>query len=806
MDTRNSEQIPSIPSIASYNALWMVPYARNLYFSGRAGELQEIAATLKAGTNGTNGLAIVGAGGMGKTQLALEYAYHAREEYRYVFWVLAESRDTLNFAYNDIAELLDLPGKEQQAQHLVIEAVKSWLARNTGWLLILDQVNDLALVKNFLPEAFPGHLLLTTRTSTTGKLAQRIKLKKLDTAESICLLLRRAGILTAEAPLAEALPEYVDVTRAIVEELNGLPLALDLAGAYLVETSCSLSNYLDLLRRVKSKQTRKRGEQLEDQPGSVAKTVHLAYEKITKANSLAAALLNFCAFLAPEEIPETLIAASAPVLPRPLQKPITNPAKLNATLGLLQRYALVTRDPAISSLVLQREVQTAVREMLPGSEERAWAERAVRGIGLIFSSLLVDDWETCQRLLPHTQACLTLLDHWQMEVVEGAWMLHQAAWYLHTRGEYAAAQSYEERALAIYRAVCGDEHPSTAMILNNLAITYEDRGNLKDAAALHQQALAIRRSTLGENHLETAASMSNLAFNYHTQNRLEDAASLYRQALAIRCELLGDRHPDTAATIDNLALVYRDLGRFDDALSLCQQALSTRRKVLGDRHPDTIATIGNIAAIYHEMGKFDEAIHWLRQALVLQRKTQSYESLEAAATLNQLAAVYQEQGQLDEATFWLQQALAMQRTKLAHEQPDLANSLEELALAYERQEQPDKAEALYHQALAIYLATCGEDHPDTAHCLYNLALLYQDQKRTGEARSLFARAQAIWQVQHGPKHPDTRKAREKYEQLLENGKDTPARHENRRQDEQNQDGAAHPRGIARVIRRVGGKR
>src|SRR5579885_3560406 len=108
MDTNNSDQAPVAPPTGGRNTLWMVPYARNPYFTGREGELLEIAATLSAGTQGarSGGLAISGAGGIGKTQLALEYAYRSREEYSHVFWVLAESRETFNAAYSDMAELL----------------------------------------------------------------------------------------------------------------------------------------------------------------------------------------------------------------------------------------------------------------------------------------------------------------------------------------------------------------------------------------------------------------------------------------------------------------------------------------------------------------------------------------------------------------------------------------------------------------------------------------------------------------------------------------------------------------------------
>jgi len=244
-DRKSDEQSSSQPPQDQYNQLWMVPLARNPYFIGRKAELQEVSAGLHA--PGAGGLALSAAGGAGKTQLALEYAFRHREEYRAVFWALASSRATLSGAYNDIAMLLDLPEKEQQEQTQVVRAVVNWLANQRDWLLLLDDAGDLALLKDFLPETFSGHLLLTTRNGTSGKLARRVRPKKLNPNEGCQLLLRRCCLLSG-ANEAVAPADY-KLAGEVVAELDGLPLALDLAGAYIAATSCGLAGYLALLRR-----------------------------------------------------------------------------------------------------------------------------------------------------------------------------------------------------------------------------------------------------------------------------------------------------------------------------------------------------------------------------------------------------------------------------------------------------------------------------------------------------------------------------------------------------------------------------
>lgn len=797
---KNSQPSPSTLSRDQDNQLWMVPSVRNPLFTGRETELQEMREALEAGQNGTNGVALSGAGGSGKSQLALEYAFRHREEYRYVFWVLATSREALSAAYSDIAELLALPEKGEHEQFQITKAVTDWLANNPGWLLILDDANDLSLLKSALPATFPGHLLLTTRNGTTGKLARRIKLKKLNTEDSSRLLLSRSGLLSETTSLAETGAKNYEGAGEIAAELVGLPLALDLAGAYIAATACGLPGYLELLRR---KPRQKNYEATEQRADPLERTVALAYEKVAKASPVAADLLHLCAFLAPDEILETLLVAGASVLNKPLQRLINSTSRRNAALALLQKYALITRDTELQALALSREVQRIVRERLPEDEQRAWAEQAVRLVGTIFPALEVSDWEACQRLLPHALLCIAWIERWQIKLVEGAWLLHHAGWYLHTRAEYAQAQECEEKALAIYRALFGDEHPSTAMILNNLAVTYEDRGRLKDAAALHQQALAIRRSTLGENHPDTAASLRNLALIHHSQGKLDDAATLYRQALAIQRQLSGDEHPEVATTLTQLAALYHQQNKFDDAIALHQQALAIRRKVLGKGHPETLAILSNLAAVYQSQNRFDEAEFWLRQALTLQRKMLGHTHLDVATTLHALAIVYQSQEKLDDAAFWLQQALAIQREILGNEQAELARSLETLAILYEEQEQSEKAEALYQQALAIYHRAEDENRPDIARCSYNLALLYQEQKYNKEARPLLEQALAIWQERYGPDHSDTKKAREKYEQLQTKTSVTRAKREEKlKQGEAEKQ--AGKRGIKGIVRKLKG--
>ncbi len=231
--------------------VWNVPYRRNPYFTGREDILKRLSDALRTGNTAalTQPQAISGLGGIGKTQSAVEYAYRYANDYQAVLWVTAATRDTFISSYLDVARLLNLPEKDEQDQTITLQAVKRWLEQHDGWLLLVDNADDLTLAEEFLPTGGTGHILLTTRAQASGTLAEGINVEKMDTEEGMLLLLRRAKILAKEAPLAQASETDRAVAESIVKAMDGLPLALDQAGAYIEETHSSVSAYLDSYRQ-----------------------------------------------------------------------------------------------------------------------------------------------------------------------------------------------------------------------------------------------------------------------------------------------------------------------------------------------------------------------------------------------------------------------------------------------------------------------------------------------------------------------------------------------------------------------------
>lgn len=228
--------------------VWYVPSPRNALFTGRADLLRHLHERFcqQFPAAPRQPLAISGLSGIGKTQIALEYAYRHAQQYQAILWVNAETREMLLTDFVAMAHLLALPPVEQQTPEQVVEAVKQWLQQQGHWLLVFDNVEDLGIIQPFLPASRSGHLLLTTRLQATGTLAHRLHLDRMEPEEGALLLLRRARLVSADAQASDV-PEHLrSLAREICELLDGLPLALDQAGAFIAATGCGLAAYCEL--------------------------------------------------------------------------------------------------------------------------------------------------------------------------------------------------------------------------------------------------------------------------------------------------------------------------------------------------------------------------------------------------------------------------------------------------------------------------------------------------------------------------------------------------------------------------------
>jgi tetratricopeptide (TPR) repeat protein len=603
-----------------------------------------------------------GLGGSGKSQIALEHLHRHHEAYPDgAFWLRGETPDSLRGDFAALAWRLQLEERTQREQEQVVQAVIGWLRAGRQWLLVIDNLDEDAVptLNRLLARELPGEVLVTSRVSVWDPAP--LDLGPMPRKAAIALLLERSGEEDAEA------------AAGVAEDLGRLPLALVQAAGYVRTSGCSLAGYARLLRTRLAELLKENVPQ--DYRRSVVATWQLSFDRIQKERPAAAALLRVCAVLAPEDIPLGLLLEGAGEMPEELREAAGDEIALDRAVGELRRYQLVDRRD--DDLSVHRLVQTVIRHSMTGDEREHWLGAAVRVLRGAFPADVDDPraWPLCNRLLPHAQVVLGLIEEQSVEPPATAWLLDRVGNYLRARGEFAPVRPFLERALAIREKVLGPEHPDTATSLNNLAVLLQDQRNLAAARSLLERALAIREKVLGPEHPDTGLSIDNLAWLLQDQLDLATARPLLERALAITEKALGPEHPDIAARLANLALLLATQRDLAAGRPLWERALAITEKALGadqSEHPHTVASLNNLALMLGIQGALAAARSLLERSLAINEKMMGPEHPDTATSLNNLALALQDQGDPRAARPLLERALAIREKVLGHEHPDTA--------------------------------------------------------------------------------------------------------------------------------------
>jgi len=726
--------------IAPLDAL---PYAPSPFFTAREAFLEEMYSLLATRRELPWPLAIVGLGGIGKTQVVLQYAYRHRGEYQAIWWVKADAREALAAAFADIARQLGLPEYNGMNQYQLVTAVKRWLQEHAGWLLIFDNVADPRVLQEYIPIAGLGHILLTTRTQALGTIARPLELREMQPEEGALLLLRRAHMIPPDGSLADASQPDREAALDISQSLGGLPLALEQAGAYIEETACGVLGYRQRYETHHSKLLKRRSHLNTEYPESVATTWLFSFRQVERTHSAAAELLSLCAFLDSDNIPEEMITSGAPYLGSCLGPVAADPLKLDAAIDILRRFSLLHRNPADTTLSIHRLVQAVLKDRMPRRRQKRWALRTIHVVNSAFSSEIFETAPHQQRYISHARACLSLIEHFGFKHYAGAHLLMQAGWYLQERGFYDEAEPFCLEALPLYERGAGINSPAMTVALTNAAVLYEHQGKYEAAELHYRFALAILEAAREQDDRAVANALNNLAHICGLQGKYEEALALAWRGLGLRERALGPDHPEVARSLDTLATLYSEQGEHLLAGPLYQRALAIRERM---QEPDLEAlalSLHNLATHYAYQGDLAQAEAYSRRALSLWEQVLGPEHPTIARVLTALAEIRAELGKDDEAETLNQRAISILEHRLGPEHPDLAPTLNNLAALYLKQGKYTQAEPFYQRALSIAGKGLGPEHINTALVLHHYAVLLGKMGREEEAERFIERAQAI---------------------------------------------------------------
>lgn len=675
----------------SYPPIWNVPYLRNVYFTGREDILTLLRSSLtdKHAVALAQHSAISGLGGIGKTQVALEYAYRFGNEYQAVLWVRSDSHEIFISSYASLATVLDLPERQETDQNRVVNAVRRWFEEHGRWLLIFDNADDLHIIYDYLPTR--GHIILTTRSSATGPSVRKIEIEKMTQEEGTLFLLRRTHLIHDKAPLHAASEEQRSQIQAIWELVDGLPLALDQAASYIEETGCSLADYLDLYRSRRAELLKQRGAfNRRDYPRSVATTWSLSFEQVEQKNPDAANLLRLTAFLHPDAIPEELLTVEVEHTVPDIHMPGQDPFAFNDAIKVLRLYSLVKRNPEQKTLSLHRLVQEVLKDAMEHTHQKEWGRYAVRLVSEIFPEVDFSAWTKCELYLPHVQVCEQLVEQWDIFLPEAGHMLRRAGDYLYERGQYLDAERPLLRSLAVLEHVYGQEQFEVTETLNSLAMLYTAMRKFEQAEALYKKVRSIHEHTVGLLHRDAADNFHNLAELYIRLGKYEQAEALIQQALEIQKQLVGLDSLDVSDSLNTLAVLYDHMERYAEAKPLFQRALAIRQETLGPKHPLTATALSNFAFPYMSLGEYEEAEKLYVQALAIRKEVLGLDHPNTIATLSHMANLYSAWGKYQQAEPLFQQVIQL-REKLMGPHPLLVTNYENYAVLLHKTQRVEEA-------------------------------------------------------------------------------------------------------------------
>ncbi|TDB82846.1 tetratricopeptide repeat protein [Actinomadura sp. KC216] len=750
--TQAPMSLPAPETVRPVARIVGLPRPATPVFLGRHDDYQQLERKLAtAGETVVVTQALYGMGGVGKSEMALQYAHRARARYEAVWWVTAESPQHVEAGLAELTRHLVQDAARAATTEEAAAWAVGWLRAHPGWLLLLDNVTDPTHVDELLGRLEGGHVLITSRRDVRWPGTTRtLRLGLLAPDPAAELITTITGLTT---------PEDRQTAAAIALELGYLPLALDQAAAYIRQTRITLGRYLGLLRQHPARYHAKAADGDKAQ-ATIARLWDITLETLQEQAPEAAELAWILAQYAPADVPRVMLGGG--------DKEAAEAA--DAALGVLASHSMI--DLTDEAVGMHRLTRAAVLSQAQDTGEDH-AHDAARDLALAWLQAAMPDdpdadvtgWPVWRSLVVHVEAIAAALasSHPSEELSH---VLNQTGMFLIAQGEYQRANDVLTTATTIAEATLGPDHPDVATRLVNLAATYRALGRAAEALPLAQRAAVIAEAALGPHHREVAIALANVAATYRALGRAAEALPFEQRAVAMAEAALDLDHPtDTiraqrslsvAIGLGNLAVTLRALGRWAETLPLEQRALAIAESVLGPDHPDVAIGLGNLAATYRALGRAAEAMPLERRALSVAEAALGPNHPDVATRLGNLAATHRALGRAAEALPLFERALAITENVLGPDHPDVATRLGNLAATHRALGRPTEALKLDQRALAIAEAALGSDHPDVAIGLGNLAATYRDLKRAPEALAAITQAEQCALAALGTQHPTTR--------------------------------------------------
>jgi len=720
-----------------------MPFPRNANFTGREAELEKLAEALTGKEESRISptvitQAVTGMGGIGKTQLAVEFAYQYGHTFKGVHWLDLREPDQLETEIARNGEAMTLPNWPEELPSRVGYTLQTWQTDGPR-LVILDNFEEVELGNDILAQFQHPNLrvLLTSRRGDwpANLGLQYLGLQVFTPEESLKFL----------GALLEKRKDRPGALESLAEHLGHLPLALELAGRYLQGKRLAIHDYLAQLEEaLKHRSMDNWRTELKSATGhdlSLAETFALSWEQVEDETVQRAFIM--AGYLAPNsaipvEIFERTLEVSGELCDECLGELIG--------LGLLR--ALEDGSAAIHPLMAEyaRGLDAEHANLIALSEKLAEIAQARNhevdhtGNYALYTPLLV-----------HVRSVAEKTEEVQIEKAGELW--YSLGYHIQGLADYAGAKVAYERALKIDKVAFGPDHPSVARDINNLGGVLQATGDFTGAKEAFENALRIDEAVFGPHHPIVAIHVNNLGGVLKALGDHASAKAAYERALKIDEAILGSNHPNVAIRVNNLGMVLQALGDYAGAKTAFERALKIDEAAFGPDHPSVARGINNVGLVLHAQSDLKGAKVAFKRALKIDEATFGFDHPNVAIRVNNLGMVLQNLGDYAGAKAAHERALRIDEAAFGPDHPSVASDISNLGMVLQALGKHAKAKAAYERALRIDEAAFGPNHPSVARDINNLGMVLNTLGDHAGAKAAYERALKIDEAAFGSDHP-----------------------------------------------------
>ncbi|GAA1293078.1 hypothetical protein Psi02_50950 [Planotetraspora silvatica] len=686
--------------------------------------------------------ALHGLGGVGKTQLVTEYAWKFRHSYQVVWWVTADQPSLVPATLAGLAPELGLPPASLVGIEEAAAAVRKALQQGDpyeDWLLIFDNADDPESIRELIPDGGPGHVLITSRNTRWSAATESIAVDVFDREESVAFLRKRLGkdLDTAEAD-------------RLAEALGDLPLAIEQAAAYRVQTGMTTDEYITELDR-QTRRTLTKGKST-DYPQSMTAAWQLSVQAIEQRMPEAATLLRCLAFFGPEPIPMDVFRRGNKAIASGALGPIlTDPLMLFDAFGELGRFALARIDQETGTIQVHRLVQALLRDTLLEDEQREVRHE----VHLLLAEGAPADpentsmWRNFSELLPHIGPCRLARC---TEGMPRAFAINIVR-YLYRLGDYQSAKTFAQEFNEKWTEASGTTNAEVLQLRRHLSTVRWQLGEYAESRRLSEETFDLLREAYGPDHAETLRVASIYAANLRALGDFRGAQELDSRSLSASEAKYGPRNPLTLRAINNLALDHALLTDYAQARELHKLAyLEQSSATKGVGKWDVQMSYNSLARVVRLCGDYPAAIDVGRAAHAYGRRELAPEHPLTLMTAKDLSIALRRNGDVSEALELAQETFTRLEKLFGRDNPESMAAAIALANTLREAGHLENAFALTRDTLPRYRTIYGQRHPYSFGCQTNLALLYRLRGDAGRAREEDTEAYEGLVATLGPDH------------------------------------------------------